>query len=82
MKDKMKPDTAIIRTYLTRQDAEFYKMILDASGLDSFIRADDAGGFRPFQTPLSGVRLVIRAEDAERANDILTEAEKNTEPSE
>ena len=71
----MKQDTAVIRTYLPRQDAEFAKMILAGSGVDSFVRADDAGGFRPFQTPLSGARLVIRAEDTERANDILTESE-------
>ena len=51
-------------------------MILESSGVQSFIRGDDAGGARPYQTPLSGVRLVVRAEDMERADDILKESEK------
>jgi hypothetical protein len=72
----MKRDTVDIRTYSTRFDAELGKMILEGSGVESFIRADDGGGTRPFLAPVTGVRLVVRAEDAERAGDILTESEK------
>ena len=69
-------DTAVARSYSTRQDAEFGKMILAASGITSFIRGDDSGGMQPIMAPVTGVRLVVRAEDLERAVDVLRQAEE------
>ena len=38
--------------------------------MDSFIQADDAGGMRP-HLGMNQVRLVVRADDAEKALGIL-----------
>lgn len=55
----------------TRQQAEFGQMLLEGSGAQSVIRADDAGGMRAYMTPVTGVRLVVKTKDVERAGDIL-----------
>jgi len=74
----MKEDntTSVVQMYATRQAAEFGKMVLEGSGVPSFIRGDDAGGMRPFMAPVTGVRLVVRTQDMERADDILRESEE------
>jgi hypothetical protein len=64
------PDLLVLRTFLNTFDAELAKSALDAAGIDSMIRADDAGGMRPHLW-MGGVELVVRAEDAEQANTIL-----------
>lgn len=74
-------DTTVVRTYLTRQAAEFGKMLLEGSGVPSFLRADDSGGWRPYMTIAIGVRLVVRAADFERANAVLEESAPGEEPS-
>ena len=71
----MKQDTSVVKIYSTTQNAEFGKMILESSGIPSFIRADDSCGMRPLLTPVTGVRLVVRVEDLEQADDILEESE-------
>jgi hypothetical protein len=60
----------VVRTFLNTFDAELAKSALDAAGIYSMVRADDAGGMRPHLW-LGGVELVVRAEDAEQANEIL-----------
>jgi hypothetical protein len=46
------------------------RSVLEAADIDSLVQADDAGGIRP---PLwmGGVRLLVRAVDAEDAREIL-----------
>ena len=72
---KKEDTTAVVRMYSTRQQAEFGQMVLEGSGIQSFIRADDAGGMWPYMAPVTGVRLVVRTQDFERADDILKESE-------
>jgi hypothetical protein len=60
----------VIRTYLNRIAAEIAQSALEAADIESMIGADDAGGTRPGLW-MSGVRLLVRAEDAERANKVL-----------
>jgi hypothetical protein len=62
-----------IRTYLNRIDAELAHSALEAADIDSMIRADDAGGTRPGLW-MGGVTLLVRAEDAERALQVLDPA--------
>lgn len=64
------PDLVVVRTFLNNFDAELAKSALEAAQIDSMIRADDMGGMRP-SLWVSGVELVVRADDAERANEIL-----------
>ena len=63
-------DLVVVRTYLNNFDAEVAKSALEAANIDSMIRADDAGGMRPHLW-IGGVELLVRAEDAMRANEVL-----------
>ena len=67
----MDSDLVIVRTFLNRFEADVAKSALDAAGIESVIRADDAGGMRPAMSMGSAVELVVRAEDASRAAQLL-----------
>ncbi len=60
----------VVRTYTNKFEADVAKSALDAAKIDSLIRADDAGGTRPHLW-MGGVELLVRAEDAASANEIL-----------
>ena len=64
-------DLVIVETFLNRFEADVARSALDAAGIDSLIRADDAGGMRPAMSMGSAVALLVRAEDAERAGEVL-----------
>ena len=63
-------ELVVVRTFANMFDAEVAKSALDAAEIESLIRADDAGGMRPHMW-LAGVELIVRAEDAQHANEIL-----------
>ena len=63
-------DLVVVRTYLNNFDAEVAKSALEAANIDAMIKADDCGGVRPGLW-MSGVELIVRAEDAARANEVL-----------
>jgi len=52
-------------------DAQIARGVLDQAGIESIIRADNAGGMYP---TLSGADLIVRPEDAEKATEILSSA--------
>jgi hypothetical protein len=60
----------VVGSFLSTFDAELARSALEAADIDSIVRADDAGGMRPHLW-MGGVALVVRAEDAERAREIL-----------
>ena len=64
-------DLVAVSTFLNRIEAELAQGALEAADIRSTVSADDAGGV---QTGLwmGGVRLLVRAEDAERAGEILS----------
>jgi hypothetical protein len=64
-------ELVVVGTFLNEIDAELAQGALEAGGIESMISADDAGGLRPHLSVLSGVRLLVRAEDAEMAGKIL-----------
>jgi len=67
----MKEDgLVVLRTFANVIDAELAKGALEAADLDSFIQTDDAGGMRP-HLGMNQVRLVVRADDAEKALGVL-----------
>ena len=51
--------------------ADVAKSALDAAGIECFVKSDDAGGMRPGMWVGNGVQLVVRAEDAQRAAEVL-----------
>jgi RimJ/RimL family protein N-acetyltransferase len=61
-------DLVVVSTFRTTTDAQVAKGILDEVGIESTIRADDAGGMYP---TLSETQLIVRAEDATRATEAL-----------
>jgi hypothetical protein len=66
-------ELVMVSSFLNRIDAEVAQSALKAADIDSMISADDAGGLRPGL--VIGVQLFVRAEDAERANEILAPPE-------
>jgi hypothetical protein len=60
----------VVRTFLNRIEAELAQSALEAADIESIVSADDAGGLRPGLW-MGGVRLLVRAEDAEGAGKIL-----------
>ena len=61
-------DLVVISTFPSMTDAQIAKGVLDAAGIDSMIRADDAGGMYP---TIRGAALLVRSEDAVDARAIL-----------
>jgi hypothetical protein len=67
-------ELVVVSTFLNHIEAELAQGALEAGGIESRISADDAGGLRPHLSML-GVRLLVRAEDAEQAGKILGESQ-------
>ena len=65
-------DTAlvVIRTFLNNVDAELARGVLESAAIESMIQADDCGGVRPHLW-MGGVRLLVAAENAARAEEVL-----------
>lgn len=61
-------DLITISTFRSTADAQVAKGILDEAGIESMIRADNAGGMFP---AISGAELLVRSEDADKAHHAL-----------
>ena len=65
----MRPaDLIAISTFRSVADAQIAKGVLDEVGIESMIRADNAGGMYP---AISGAELLVRSEDIDKAHDAL-----------
>ncbi len=65
-------ETVCVRTYGTREEAEFAASILEEAGIRAMVSADDCGGMRPHLAFISGgVKLLVLPEHAERAVALL-----------
>jgi hypothetical protein len=65
------PELVTLRTFFNHVDADLAKSLLDSMGIESLISADDAGGSKPGLWASSGVRLLVRRQDAELAATII-----------
>ena len=63
----------VVGDFPNRIDADVAHSALEASGIESFVSGDDAGGLQPGLW-MKGVRLLVRAADAERALDVLNQS--------
>jgi len=63
-----------VGTYTNKIDADLAQGALEAADIDAMISGDDAGGQQPGLLMGKGVRVLVRAEDAERAKEILSGA--------
>jgi hypothetical protein len=64
-------ELVVLRTYPTVIDAELAKSTLESVGIDSMIRSDNEGGQSPALAFNRGVELLVLANDAQAANDVL-----------
>jgi hypothetical protein len=58
----------VVSTFRTTADALVAQGLLDEAGIQSMMRADDAGGMYP---AMGNVALLVRAEDAHEASEAL-----------
>ena len=63
-----------VRTYLNKVEAELARGALASADIESIIQADDCGGLRP-NLWMSGVGLLVRPEDAVKADEVLNSDE-------
>lgn len=61
-------DLVAVATFPSPADAQIARGVLSDAGIDSMIRADDAGGMYP---AIGGAELLVRSEDLEQARDAL-----------
>ena len=62
----------VIADFPNRIDADIARSALEASGIDSIVSGDDAGGVQPGLW-MKGVRLLVREDDADRALTVLNQ---------
>ena len=65
------PALVVVRTFLNRFEADLAKSALEAAEIESLVRPDDAGGMEPGLWMGQPVELLVRADDADRAEEIL-----------
>jgi len=64
----MSDDPIVLRTYATEVAAELARATLEANGVSALVRSADAAGLLRY---VQGVELLVRAEDAELALELL-----------
>src|SRR5262249_26461339 len=64
-------ELVVLRTFASVVDAELAKTALESVGIDSMIRSDNEGGRSPGLSFAPGVELLVRANDADAADDVL-----------
>jgi Putative prokaryotic signal transducing protein len=67
--------TVTVAVVSSRTEAELIAGLLRSNGLKAAILADDAGGQDP-QLQISGVRVLVDADDEAAARQVLAEAEE------
>lgn len=68
-------DAVVLRTYSSEVAASIAASRLGSEGIEAHIQKDDCGGAYPSLQMAEGVRLLVRPEDQERANEILERIE-------
>jgi len=60
-----------IKTFTSRVEAELVKGFLKANGIESYIKADDAGEMYPQFDRTAGVKLLVAQTDRRQAAKLL-----------
>lgn len=68
----MRDETVIARKYGSETEARIDHSRLEAMGIPSWVSTDNCDGMYPQMDLLVGVRLLVRAEDAAQARDLLS----------
>lgn len=69
----MKHDVSLVSIHKVYDaiEAELIKSQLEAEGIISFLKSDNAGGSLSYFTAVLGIEIVICKEDAEKASKII-----------
>jgi hypothetical protein len=70
----------VVGTSHSEFEARVAESALADAGIEAVVRNDDAGGFYPFLSFTQGVQLLVRAEDAKEAREILSDTTPDPEP--
>jgi len=71
--DSSSPSALVtVKTYVTETEAEVAASCLQANGIACMLSADDCGGMLSAMDNYSGVKLTVKAGDAESAREILS----------
>jgi len=68
-------DNITIKSCATREEADLLKSLLEANGIRAMVAADDYAGL-PLMVS-GGVQLQVLADDAQRAREIIEQAEED-----
>ena len=66
--------TTVVARFHYRHEAELAHGYLESAGVDSALHIDDAGGMDVGLAFVNPARIVVRAEDVERARQVLVDA--------
>ena len=72
------PDFVRIRNFPSRAEAERAKARLAAAGITAAVTADDASGWQPGPSYVSGVTLSVKGSDAAEARTLLGQGSNPT----
>ena len=64
------PEYVVVRTFLNHIEGDLARTALEAAGIEAFLRQDDCGGVEPALW-VNGLKLVVKQEDVEAAEEIL-----------
>ncbi|HEX6908760.1 MAG TPA: hypothetical protein VF142_00115 [Longimicrobium sp.] len=67
----MSNEIVVLRRYVSEFQAQLDATILEANGVPARVSADTAGGAVPSMALVMPVRLLVRAEDADLAAEVL-----------
>ncbi|HEU4797351.1 MAG TPA: DUF2007 domain-containing protein [bacterium] len=76
----MSDDVVVLRRYHDEMSAQLDAMVLEANGIPARVMADTGGGMIPSMAIVFPVRLLVRADDATIAAELLdTPAESDAD---
>jgi hypothetical protein len=70
-------EVVVVATFGSRVEAQLVVGMLTSYGIRAAMSADDAGGWEPQLQQGSGVRVLVHRDDAARAGELISEAEKD-----
>lgn len=71
---KNEQEFTVLRTFNNAGEAAVLKSLLDSAGIDNFIRNDATSLVLPMLNESVGVKVVVRTEDLEKAEEFLQAA--------
>ncbi len=64
-------DMVVVKTFSYQHEAELAKSVLEGSGIEATTNSDDCGALDPALGLVRGVKVLVPADQIERAEDVL-----------